>query len=264
MATSLIGGLVADGFPSQDILVTDIDQEKCQALYATMGVNPASCNRSLVESSDVVVLAVKPQQVQAVATEIAETVQRTHPLIVSIAAGIREHNLEKWMGGDVAIVRCMPNTPALVQAGATGLHANSHVNARQKDMAESLLRAVGVAVWVESENLLDAVTAVSGSGPAYFFLLMEAMEAAGVALGLSADTARLLVEQTAFGAAKLALEADVGPGELRRRVTSPGGTTERAVEVFSQGGFEQLVLQALRAAYERSIELSAHLGKNDV
>ncbi len=263
MATSLIGGLIADDFPPQNITVTDLDPKKCRDLNAALGVNLASTNRSLVEACDIVVLAVKPQQVRSVALEIADLVQRARPLIVSIAAGIREQSLEGWLGGNVAIVRCMPNTPALVQAGATGLHANSHVSTRQRDLAESLLRAVGVAVWVESEALLDAVTAVSGSGPAYFFLLMEAMETAALELGLPPDTARLLVEQTAFGAAKLALEADVGPGELRRRVTSPGGTTERAIETFTQGNFEQLVLQALQAAYERSKQLSAHLGEND-
>ncbi len=262
MATSLIGGLIADGFPPQDILVTDVDQHKCEDLQTRLGIRSAPHNAALVESSDVVVLAVKPQQVRGLAHEIAEVVQRTHPLIVSIAAGIRERDLEQWLGGNVAIVRCMPNTPALVQSGATGLHANTRVGLQQKDLAESLLRAVGVAVWVEAEDLLDAVTAVSGSGPAYFFLLMEAMELAAMELGLPSDTARLLVEQTAFGAAKLALEADVGPGELRRRVTSPGGTTEKAIEVFSHEGFEQLVLSALRAAYQRSKDLSEHLGNN--
>ncbi|HIE53732.1 MAG TPA: pyrroline-5-carboxylate reductase, partial [Chromatiaceae bacterium] len=203
----------------------------------------------------------KPQQIRVVARKIADVVQSTHPLIVSIAAGVREQDLEQWLGGNVAIVRCMPNTPALVQSGATGLHANSHAIPQQRELAESLLRAVGVTVWVEREELLDAVTAISGSGPAYFFLLMEAMEMAGKELGLATDTVRLLVEQTALGAAKLALEADAGPGELRHRVTSPGGTTEKAIEVFIQGGFEQLVQRALQAAYNRSRELSEQLGK---
>ncbi len=261
MATSLIGGLIADGFPPQAIQVTDVDAEKCQALKTRLGVQTHACNETLVTSSDIIVLAVKPQQIQAVSGEIANVVQRTHPLIVSIAAGIREQNLELWLGGNVAIVRCMPNTPALVQSGATGLHANMYVTPSQKDQAESLLRAVGIAVWVEREDLLDVVTAVSGSGPAYFFLLMEAMEKAGNELGLAPDTTRLLVEQTALGAAKLAFEADAGPGELRRRVTSPAGTTEKAIEVFSQGGFEQLVCQALHAACQRSRELSEQLGK---
>lgn len=261
MATSLIGGLIADGFPAQSIKISDVDNEKCRALRSRLGIEVAVDNPSLVTASDIVVLAVKPQQIPGVAREIAPHVQASQPLIVSIAAGIREEDLEKWLGGKVAIVRSMPNTPALVQSGATGLHANRHVSSQQRDQAESLLRAVGITVWLEREELLDAVTAVSGSGPAYFFLLMEAMELAGLDLGLSPETARLLVEQTALGSAKLVLEAGAGPGELRRRVTSPGGTTERAIEVLAQTGFEQNIRQALQAAYQRSRELSEQFGK---
>ncbi|HEB78220.1 MAG TPA: pyrroline-5-carboxylate reductase [Methylothermaceae bacterium] len=263
MASSLIGGLIADGYPADAIHVADIDAGKLKSLQQRFGVQIHADNSALVACCDVVVLAVKPQQMRQVAKGIAAAVRQCQPLIVSIAAGIRESDLERWLGGEAAIVRAMPNTPALVQSGATGLHANARVTAGQRDQAESLLRAVGVTVWVDREELLDAVTALSGSGPAYFFLLMEAMQKAGVELGLSAEAAQLLVEQTALGAAKLALEADVGPGELRQRVTSPGGTTEKAIAVLTEAGFEALIHRALRAAYLRSQELSEQLGEQE-
>ncbi len=263
MAGSLIGGLIADGYPSRRIHVADVNTDKLERLQQRFGIQVHPDNEALVRSCDLVVLAVKPQQMRRLTREIAAAVRERRPLIVSIAAGIRETDLERWLGGEVPIVRAMPNTPALVQSGATGLHANARVSARQRDQAESLLRAVGVTVWVDREEQLDAVTAVSGSGPAYFFLLMEAMQKAGIELGLPPETARLLVEQTALGAAKLALEADADPGELRRRVTSPGGTTERAVAVLSEAGFEDLILRALRAACLRSQELSKQLGEDE-
>jgi pyrroline-5-carboxylate reductase len=153
----------------------------------------------------------------------------------------------------------MPNTPALVLTGATVLHANPYVNAKQRNLAESILRAVGISLWVNDESELDAVTAVSGSGPAYFFLLMEAMEATAIELGLSEETARLLVQQTALGAAKIALESSESPAQLRQRVTSPGGTTQQAIQTFEQGGFFQLVAKALHAARDRSIEMSVQM-----
>jgi pyrroline-5-carboxylate reductase len=260
MASSLIGGLLADGFPAEAIWASDRDLVKLQSLAERTGIRVAYTNREIAACCDLVVLAVKPQQMREVAVEIAPAVRERGPLIVSIAAGIRVRDLERWLGGEAAIVRAMPNTPALVQSGASGLYANPRVTAKQKDEAEALLRAVGMAVWVEQETLLDVVTAVSGSGPAYFFLLMEAMEKTAAKLGLAPDTARLLIEQTALGAAKLALEAEVGPEELRRRVTSPGGTTERAVAVLQQGGFEELIAKALEAALRRAAELSAQWG----
>jgi len=240
-----------------------INPDKIRALQQRFGIGSAAGSVAVVETSDIVVLAVKPQQIRALAQEIAPAVQRRRPLVVSIAAGIREADLERWLGDPVPIVRTMPNTPALVQTGATGLHANPHVDETQRDWAESLMRAVGITIWVDREELLDAVTAVSGSGPAYFFLLMEAMEKAGTELGLGRADARLLVEQTALGAAKLAMEADAGPEELRHRVTSPGGTTEKAIEVFSRGEFTELVRKALKAAYERAQSLSQQLGEQE-
>ncbi len=263
MAASLIGGLLADGWPADKILACDIDREKLEKLASHCGIIACQDNAGLVRQSDIVVLAVKPQHIKEVALEIAPVVQGKRPLVVSIAAGIREGSLARWLGGNVPIVRAMPNTPALVQSAATGLHANALVNEAQKEASESLLRAVGITVWVDQEELLDAVTAVSGSGPAYFFLLMEMMEKAGTALGLGESVARLLVEQTALGAAKLALESDLGPEQLRIRVTSPGGTTEKALAVLQNAGFEAVVKQALMAACERSKELSQQLGGDD-
>ncbi len=263
MAASLIGGLLADGWPADKILACDIDREKLEKLASHRGIIVCQDNADLVRQCDIVVLAVKPQHIKEVAREIAPVVQGKRPLVVSIAAGIREGSLARWLGGSVPIVRAMPNTPALVQSAATGLHANALVNEAQKEAAESLLRAVGITVWVDEEALLDAVTAVSGSGPAYFFLLMEMMEKAGTRLGLDESVARLLVEQTALGAAKLALESDLGPEQLRNRVTSPGGTTQKALAVLQNAGFETMVQQALMAACERSKELSEQLGGDD-
>jgi len=256
MASSLIKGLIASGQAAHSIWVSDINSEVLSALTGSLGVNSTANNDELVNAVDVVVLAVKPQGLADVAKSIAPLVQQKQPLIVSIAAGISQLSLQGWLGSDVAIVRCMPNTPALVLTGATALHANNQVTIEHKDLAENILRAVGLALWVDQESELDAVTAVSGSGPAYYFLLMEAMEKAALELGLSEQTARLLVQQTAFGAAKIALESDESPAQLRRRVTSPGGTTQRAIETFENGGFSELVAKALHAARDRSIEMS--------
>ncbi|MCK5355332.1 MAG: pyrroline-5-carboxylate reductase, partial [Methyloprofundus sp.] len=227
-----------------------------------MHINTSANNDALIAEVDVVVLAVKPQTIAAVIKDSIASFNQSSALVVSIAAGINQQSLSKWLGKDKAIVRCMPNTPALVQTGATGLHANQNVTDEQHDLAENIMRSVGISVWVEKETELDAVTAVSGSGPAYFFLLMEAMEKSALELGLTEHTARLLIEQTALGAAKIALESSESPGELRARVTSPGGTTEQAIKTFNQGDLTGLVSKALQAAHERSIELAKELGES--
>jgi pyrroline-5-carboxylate reductase len=256
MASSLINGLIVSGHAAHSLWVSDINADVVATLSEKLGVNSTTNNDELVNAVDVVVLAVKPQNLADVAKHIAPLIQQKQSLVVSIAAGISQNSLSRWLGNDVAIVRCMPNTPALVLTGATALHANDQVTTEQRDLAENILRAVGLALWVEQESELDAVTAVSGSGPAYFFLLMEAMEKAAVQLGLTEQTARLLVQQTALGAAKIALESSESPAQLRQRVTSPGGTTQRAIETFEQGGFTELVAKALHAARDRSIEMS--------
>ncbi len=260
MAASLVGGLVADGYSPKHIIVSDPDGEKLARLAAQFGIQAAAGNADAVSRADVLVLAVKPQVMQQVAGDLKASVQKHRPLVVSIAAGVREDDLQQWLGGNLPLIRTMPNTPAMIQAGATVLHANPAVTDEQKNLAESVLRAVGLTRWVDNEAQMDAVTALSGSGPAYFFLVMEAMEQAGIELGLSNETARLLTLQTALGAARMAMESSDGPALLRERVTSPGGTTERALGILEQGELRQLFAKALSGAKERSVELSELLG----
>lgn len=260
MAHSLISGLIASGHSAQQIWVSDPDQDKLSELSSNMHINSSLTNDALIVEVDVVVLAVKPQAMATVIKASSASFNQADSLLVSIAAGINQQSLSEWLGADKSIVRCMPNTPALVQTGATGLHANKNVSTAQRELAENILRSVGITVWVDTEAEIDAVTAVSGSGPAYFFLLMEAMEKAALELGLTQHTAQLLIEQTALGAARIALESPDSPGVLRNRVTSPGGTTEQAIKTFEQGGFTDLVKQALQAANDRSISLSKELG----
>ncbi len=259
MAASLIGGLIADGFPPHRIRVAEPDAGRRAWLEGRFPVRAEADNRAVAEAAGVLVLAVKPQVLREVAQALAPVVQAQRPLVISIAAGVRERDLERWLG-EVPLVRAMPNTPALVQSGATALHANPRVDEAQRALAESIMRAVGITLWLEEEGQMDAVTALSGSGPAYCFLVMEAMEEAAHALGLSRETARLLTLQTAFGAAKMALESEEDIAALRRRVTSPGGTTEAALRVLEAGGIRALLKEAMEAACRRSRELAQALG----
>ncbi len=263
MAYSLIGGLVAGSCPAANIRVSDPDQDALEQMQQQFGITPFPAdNGAAADGADAIVLAVKPQVLADVAREIGATLKHAYnpPLIISIAAGIRTTDIERWLGGKPAIVRTMPNTPSLLQSGATGLYANSRTSVDQKSLAESILRSVGATVWLDEEQQLDAVTALSGSGPAYFFLFMEAMEAAGEQLGLNRESARMLTLQTAFGAAKMALERPESSAELRKKVTSPNGTTEAAIRSFQQHNLEQTVAQAMHAARDRAIELADELG----
>lgn len=260
MAGSLIAGLIGDGIDPGQLRVSDPDSDKLKAISDKFAVPTFQDNHSAVTGADVVVLAVKPQILRTVAEELAGDVQSGQPLVISVAAGIREPDLTRWLGGNVAVVRAMPNTPALVRSGATALYGNAQTRSEQRDLAESVLRAVGLALWLDDEGLMDAVTALSGSGPAYFFLVMEALQEGGRQLGLPAETARLLTLQTAFGAAKMALESADEPAVLRQRVTSPGGTTEKAVGVLEDGALRGLFLKALQAAAARSRELAEQAG----
>jgi pyrroline-5-carboxylate reductase len=262
MAASLISGLIASGHSRRQIWVSDINPETLESLAADLNVNTSANNEDVIEQADVIVLAVKPQALKEVAKNAAASIQQRKLLVVSIAAGVTQNSLNHWLGHEIAIVRCMPNTPALVLTGATALYANSKVTSEQRTLAENILRSVGIALWVDKESDLDAVTAVSGSGPAYYFLLMEAMEKAALDLGLNEVTARLLVQQTALGAAKIALESPDSPEQLRRHVTSPGGATQEAIETFEQGGFAELVSKAIQAAHSRSIEMSKQTENN--
>jgi pyrroline-5-carboxylate reductase len=260
MATSLIHGLIADGYDKQRISVSDPDSDKLAQLAAHCGVHTQSDNNNAVSQAEVVVLAVKPQVLKHVAQDLVETIQQVKPLVISIVAGIKESTLRNWLGGDVSLVRSMPNTPAMIQSGATGLHAGPGVTEAQRNQAESILRAVGLTRWVEEESMMDAVTAVSGSGPAYFFLIMEAIEASAREMGLDEETARLLTLQTALGASRMALESSDSPAVLREMVTSPGGTTECALKTLEKGEIRTLFNKALQGARDRSIELSDMLG----
>jgi len=261
MAAALISGLIADGTPPQQIIASDPDAGRLTAL-AGSGIRTTEDNSAAATGADVLVLAVKPQRLREVCGTLADTVQQDSPLVISIAAGVRTAELDDWLGGGISLVRTMPNTPAMIQCGATVLYAGEGVSAAQRDTAEHVLRAVGLTRWVGDEALLDAVTALSGSGPAYHFLFMEAMEAAAVKLGLPTDTARLLTLQTALGAARMAMESSDDLATLRRKVTSPGGTTEQAIQAFEDGGLRALVEQALGAARDRSEELSRLLGQD--
>ena len=259
MATSLIAGLIADGYEPQRLIVSDPDPDKAAALAARFGVRIADSNAAAAAEADTLVLCVKPQIAPAVCRALADLLGARVSLVISVMAGIREAAIASWLGVSLPIVRAMPNTPAMLQAGAIGLHASPQVDATQRNQAETILRAVGMARWVADEDMIDAVTAISGSGPAYFFLLMETLEQAAVDLGLSAEDARLLTIQTALGAARMAIEGGDSPAVLRARVTSPGGTTEAALKVFASGGFGELVAEATVAARQRAIELSDQL-----
>lgn len=262
MARSLIGGLLADGYPADLIWVADPAAEKLKELSTQLNVHTTNNNLQACAQANAVVLAVKPDAARAVVTELAATLNRHRPLLLSIAAGVRTSDLAAWLSNNqAAIIRAMPNTPALVRSGATALYANVHVSTDQRQLAESLLKAVGVTCWLDNEQAMDAATAVSGSGPAYFFLLMEALEQASLRLGLSAEQTRLLVLQTAMGAATMALQHDAGPAELRRQVTSPGGTTEAAITRLKAGQFDALIDQAVAAAAARANELGQTLGE---
>lgn len=261
MARALISGLV-QGESALTIRIADPNEAQRDAITSAWSqVTAFADNSSAIDGSDIVVFATKPQVLQTVCESFKDNLktqnaEQNKPLLISIAAGITLENMQQWLGCEMAIVRCMPNTPALVQSGMTGLVANQNTNEEQRNLAESILRSVGNTLWFDDEDKLNAVTAVSGSGPAYFFLVMEAMQASAQKLGLDEKDARLLVLQTAFGAAKLALESEDDAATLRQRVTSKGGTTEAALKVLIEGGLPTLFDDALVTANDRSIELS--------
>lgn len=261
MAFSIIGGLVKQGYDHSRIWATNLTEDTLKDVKQSFNVNTTTDNATAVNEADVVVLSVKPQVMKEVVQSLAETFKSQKPLIISIAAGITATTLQEWIGAPSAIVRCMPNTPALLQCGASGLYKNPQVSDQQAGIAETLLKAVGITLWVKEESGIDAVTAVSGSGPAYYFLFMEAMQQAGEALGLDSETAKQLTLQTALGAARMALESSDDPATLRKKVTSPGGTTEQAINTFNEGELSALVGKAMKAAADRSEELSDILSK---
>lgn len=260
MAKAIIGGLLAEGFKRINIVVSGPRQETLDRVAAEYGINVTTDNQAAASTADVVVLAVKPQMLKEVCQGLANSLAHK-PLIISLAAGITTASMASWLGADQAIVRCMPNTPSQLRVGASGLFANAHVSPVQKSTANTILGAVGIVQWVDDEALINPVTAVSGSGPAYFFLVMEAMIDAGVELGLSRESATELTLQTALGAAILAKQSSEEVAQLRRRVTSPKGTTEQAINSFENDQIRAMFSRAMTACSNRAVELSELLGK---
>lgn len=261
MGRSLIGGLLANGYSRKFICGADPDPGQREKIKSMFDIAVYDDNLQAIDKADIVLLAVKPQVMHSTVNDIAAALVENMPLLISIAAGIRISAINNWLPGELPVIRAMPNTPALIKAGATALFANEKVTHDDREIAESIMRSVGTAVWVDHESLIDTVTALSGSGPAYFFLIMEILEKSAIDMGLQPDAARLLTLETALGAAKMAIESNQDAGELRTQVTSPGGTTEKALSVLNQGGIEELFHNALKAAQQRSVELADEFGK---
>lgn len=262
MGGALIRGLIARGLPAHKISVGEAHQARRIELADQLGVHVTADNREAVQNADVVVLAVKPQDMAGTVQPLAEIFARHPPLVLSIAAGIRVADIEGWSGPGIDVVRAMPNRPALNRAGATALYAPATVSAAQRALAAQVLGAVGTTVWVAEEPLIDVVTALSGSGPAYFFLLAELMTDAAVNLGLDRASAQELALQTMYGSGRMARESDGDLARLRAEVTSKGGTTEAAVRAFDAANLRGIVSAALVAATERGRELAQAFGKS--
>lgn len=259
MTRSLVLGLVASDYDLHHIWVSSRTAEKLEFFQDKLGIQITQDNCEVVDHAEVLILAVKPHQVKTVCQEIKSNVAERKPLIISVANGITDAMIRKWLQEHIAVVRAMPNTPASVAASATALYANPHVAMEQRDAAEAIMRAVGLVVWVDDEEQIDAVTALSGAGPAYIFLVMEAMQQAGEKIGLSAETTRLLTLQTVQGAARMALESEQDVVRLRECVTSPGGSTEQAIKVLEDKHIREIFAAAIEAACQRSKELTKTL-----
>lgn len=255
MASSLIGGLVERGHPAEYIMACDPLGDHLERLQHRFGILTSTDNTTGAARADVLILAVKPQIMQRVCEDLRGRIDHK-PLVVSIAAGVSLDSLSRWLGEELPLVRCMPNTPSLLQQGAAGLFANDFVSDTQRQQAEGIIAAVGLVEWLQCEADIDAVTAVSGSGPAYYFLILEIMEKIGIELGLEPQIARRLTRQTAIGAARMAMADDVDVAELRRQVTSPGGTTEQAISSFMASDLEQVFRNAMQAALQRARDMA--------
>ena len=255
MASCLVGGTIANGFDPDDILVSEPNEASRNRLKKEFGIAVSEDNQAAVANATVVVLAVKPQIMRKVTMALAPAL-KDHAVVVSIAAGISVESLQGWLGSSVSIIRAMPNTPSLVLAGATALFANPLTTEPQKDIVSKIFQAVGYCCWVNREDQINAVIAVSGSGPAYFFRILEIMQQVGQELGLSEEIARELASHTALGASQMAKQSASSPAELRRPVTSPGGTPERALSTFQKEGLETIFRRAMTSALERAEEMS--------
>jgi pyrroline-5-carboxylate reductase len=261
MGTSIIRGLIAQGYPADQLWATNTSIEKLQQCQTQFGIHVTQDNKEAAQSADIILLAVKPQIFPKVVPELAPLIQKHRPLIISIAAGIRESSLQQGLGGNIAIIRCMPNTPAMIGCGALALYANTLVTKTQRENAEQLLQNLGPIFWLENEDLMDAVMAISACGPAYFFLIIEALQAAGEQLGVPKEMAQQLSLQTAYGAVRMMQMSSESPAQLRKNVASPGGTTEQALRVLEEKNIRQIFLDAVQAAKHRSEELATTFGK---
>lgn len=258
MAASLIGGLIARGMPAGRIVVADRVPAQLEALHARFGVRVTQSNTAAARDADTVLFAVKPQDLARAGTGLREVLAPRRPLLISIAAGVRSRDIQRWVGG-LPVVRCMPNRPAMQGCGVTGMYATNEVAALQREQAEQVLGAVGTVLWLEREEDLDAVTAISGSGPAYFFLLIESLQQAGQSLGLPEETSRKLAIETAYGASMMARTANESAATLREQVTSKGGTTEAALRHLEANDFRGIMAAAVTAAARRSAQLAEEL-----
>jgi pyrroline-5-carboxylate reductase len=260
MAGALIGGLVAKGFKAQDIAVVEMSPQARERLGARWPVRVSTAPDAALQGADTLVIAVKPQDMKAALASVSGFSKEK--LVVSVAAGIGIETLSRWLGGHRKIVRCMPNTPGLIGAGITGMFAAPGVEKQEREKAESILRAVGEVVWLPEERLIDPVTAVSASGPAYVFWFIEQLAAAAEKLGIAKDDALKLAKQTVLGAARLASESPESPDTLRKNVTSKGGTTEAALKVFDEEKLAERFVRAVEAASKRGAEMGKELGKD--
>ena len=257
MATSIISGLISNGYPAHQLHVADTNPAQLAAIHQRhQGIQRYSDNTTAIIHSNTIILAIKPQQAQTVLSELASQWQ-PHQLCISVMAGIELDAITTWLNNPrLAAIRVMPNTPAMLNLGASGLYANAYSNEQQRQQAMTIMQTCGIAIWLAEEQDIDAVTALSGSGPAYFFFMMEAMIEAAVSLGLTTDIARQLCHQTAIGAATMAHQSRFDINTLRQQVTSPGGTTAHAIEVLQSNDFKQLITKAMQAAATRSKELA--------
>ncbi|MBT5387747.1 MAG: pyrroline-5-carboxylate reductase [Porticoccaceae bacterium] len=255
MASCIIGGMITNGFSPDQILVGTPSAGTRQKLESTYGVTTFADNHAAAASADLVVLAVKPQMMHAVVADLAPALGH-RPIVISVAAGVPVAALSNWLAEGMSIVRAMPNTPSMLESGATGLFTNQTLSDANQQLVNSIFQAVGYTCWVDDEALIDAVIAVSGSGPAYFYLVMEIMQKIGEELGLPSKTAQELCQQTALGAARMATETGIPPCQLRAQVTSPGGTTHAAISCFQEQGLEAIFRQAMNSAVGRAQEMS--------
>lgn len=260
MASAIIGGLTTVGIDGANLLIYDPNQGSCQKLINTHGVVSCASNEDLIINCEVVLLAVKPQAMKSVLTPLSKVANQHQPLLISIAAGISCSHIERWLSGKFAIVRVMPNTPSLVNAGVSGLFANERVNEQKRTLSFELLQAIGSAIWVKNEEDINAVTALSGSGPAYFMLFIQSLAQSGIDAGLDPDIASQLAIETCIGTAKLIQHSNVEIDQLMKNVTSPNGTTEAALSSFKKNQLPEIVANAFNAALKRSVALGKELG----